>query len=99
MRKRRKRKEFMCEDCGVIFKSGASNVRRCPKCRVKHTREQSKTWYYAHKTPGERIKTKRTDERGYISYAKGKNYCKKYNDDDIKCVVCYEQNQRKECLE
>jgi hypothetical protein len=34
-----------------------------------------------------------------VDYNLGPKYCKKYNNDDIKCVMCYEQYQDKECRE
>jgi len=36
-----------------------------------------------------------------INYNLGTDYCKKYNNDDIKCVVCYEQELKntKGCFE
>ena len=27
-----------------------------------------------------------------LDYSKGTNFCKKYNNDDIKCVMCFENN-------
>lgn len=30
-----------------------------------------------------------------VDYSLGNKYCKNYNDEDIKCVVCYEQNLKK----
>jgi len=34
-----------------------------------------------------------------VDYSMGSMYCKKYNDDDINCVMCYEQYLDKECRE
>lgn len=34
-----------------------------------------------------------------VDYSLGTRYCKNYNNDDIKCVVCYEQNLRRGCFE
>ena len=33
-----------------------------------------------------------SDDYGFIDYSKGVEYCKDYNNDDIKCVVCFEQH-------
>lgn len=47
--------------------------------------------------PYKRLKQKVFE--GDIDYSLGKKHCKKYNNDDIKCVMCLEQNLQRECLE
>ena len=44
-------------------------------------------------------KKRQDSEDMEVDYNLGKRYCKKYNNEDIKCVMCYEQYQDKECRE
>ncbi|MBQ2174814.1 MAG: hypothetical protein II453_07095 [Alphaproteobacteria bacterium] len=44
-------------------------------------------------------KVRQDAESRDVDYNLGPKYCKKYNNDDIKCVMCYEQYQDKECRE
>lgn len=36
------------------------------------------------------------DYSEYINYSQGNSYCEKYNNDDIQCVICYEQRLKEE---
>ena len=44
---------------------------------------------------------KKNKQERHINYSLGKGYCKKYNNENIKCVVCYEQDLKcdKGCFE
>lgn len=44
-------------------------------------------------------KTLQNADSREVDYSLGCKYCKKYNNNDIKCVVCYEQYLDKECRE
>ena len=87
-----------CEQCGkmILHKKLKYHPRFC--CHAC-----ANTWNGAHIFKGKKLKKRKHKEQpvdtGY--YERGKNYCKNYNDDDIKCVVCYEKRildrQERDC--
>lgn len=88
-RKFRKRKfqKKECKDCGKTFKTWSHNAFRCPGCRRKFYLDYLRNY---HKKP--RTKKEKTENSLYINYSQGKVYCKSYDNDNIECVICLEQN-------
>lgn len=95
-RKFRKRtfRETECKDCGGIFKTWAHNAFRCPKCRRKFLLEYLRNY-------NKNGKKEKEDCDDPINYSQGTSYCESYNNDDIQCVMCYEQDLKsfKTCKE
>lgn len=94
--RKRKFKEKKCKDCGKTFNTWSHNAFRCPECRRKFYLDYLRNY---NKKP--RVKKEKIESSPYINYSQGNLYCNKYNNDDIKCVVCYEQRLKntKGCYE
>ena len=90
--------EKYCEQCGkrIVHKKLKYNPRFC--CRAC-----ANIWNGAHVFKGMKYQKRKPKEQPINNdyYKRGKQYCKNYNDEDIKCVVCYERrildNKERDC--
>lgn len=90
-------KEVYCK-CGCGKRIGHQKAK---KGRVFLNKKHSALFREMQKRQDKPSKIKKEVKRIKIDYKYGTNYCKKYNDDDIKCVMCYEQDLKsfKTCKE
>ena len=90
--------EKYCEQCGKIIY--LDKLKYKPRfC----SRLCANRWKAVNVIKGMKYKKRKEKEQpiNMDYYNRGKQYCKNYNDEDIKCVVCYDRrildNQERDC--
>lgn len=90
--------ERFCKKCGKLI--DPKKYKDKPIfCSIKCANQ----WKAVNVMKGKKYKKRSEVEKPFNGdyYKRGKEYCKNYDDNDLKCVVCYEKrdldNQEKEC--